>query len=105
VTTRTEKIRKLRALGRSPNPHEAASALEMARKLEARAITAKGAALAIASLFEARGLTVRVRRHNAPWAGQGERRAFNVEISYRVSKAKVFRPRRDLKIDIVEFGA
>src|SRR5262245_49319467 len=102
MTTQTEKIRKLRALGRSSNSHEAALALEMARKLEAKAATAKGAARAIAALFEERGLSVHMRRHNAQetlnW-----RRTFDVEISYRVSKAKVFLPRHTLKIEITEF--
>jgi hypothetical protein len=38
MTTRTEKIRKLRALARSPNEHEAALALAKAQSLYACAI-------------------------------------------------------------------
>jgi hypothetical protein len=52
MTTRTEKIRKLRALARSPNKHEAALALEKAQQLERT--TAKAIAIAIGATQRAR---------------------------------------------------
>src|SRR6516225_6049432 len=67
ITTRAEKIRKLRALGRSPNEHEAARALQKARELESRMPTAKGIALAIVALLETRGLRLPQPRW-LPWA-------------------------------------
>ena len=98
MTTRAEKIRKLRALGRSPNKHEAAAALQKARELEPK--TAKGVAQDIASLLVERGLKVRVRRHGLRPSGG---RAFDVEIDYRTSRARVFRPRHYLGITIIEY--
>jgi hypothetical protein len=62
MTSQTEKVRKLRALARSPNRHEAALALAKAQALEPS--TAKAIAHAIARLLEARGLMVRVRRRS-----------------------------------------
>jgi len=41
MTSRRDKIRKLRALARSPNKHEAALALEKAQAFEAKMLTAK----------------------------------------------------------------
>lgn len=105
MTTQTEKIRKLRALGRSPNPHEAAAALQKARELESRTPTAKGVALAIVALFEGRGLKARARRYKSDGYPSGRGPAFDVEIDYRISQAKTFRPRYQLKISIVEYDA
>jgi hypothetical protein len=42
MTTRKEKIRKLRALAQSPNKHEAAQALEKAQALESTIVSAPG---------------------------------------------------------------
>ena len=69
MTTQTEKVRKLRALARSPNRHEAALALALALAL-AKALepkTAKAIAHAIAQLLETRGLIVCVRRRSGAW--------------------------------------
>jgi hypothetical protein len=73
MTMRKEKIRKLRALARSPNRHKAALALAKAKAkaLEHRneEVTAKEVARAIVRLLEARGLSVRVRpRNSAEWS-------------------------------------
>jgi hypothetical protein len=65
MTTQTEKVRKLRALARSPNKHEAALALAKAQALESK--TAKAIAYAIEQLLKERELTVRVRRHSGEW--------------------------------------
>ena len=65
MTTQTEKVRKLRALGRSPNKHEAAAALAKAQALESK--TAKAIAHDVAQLLKTRGLTVRVRRRSAEY--------------------------------------
>jgi hypothetical protein len=64
MTSQYEKIRKLRALGRSPNKHEAAAALAKAKELEDKAakFNAKDVAYAIGQLLEARGMRVQVRR-------------------------------------------
>lgn len=62
MTTQREKIRKLRALARSPNHHEAASAKAKAEELERRQVTAKTLAHAIAQLLDRRGMKVRVNR-------------------------------------------
>ena len=40
MSTQREKIRKLRALARSPNKHEAALASQKALELEAKTVTA-----------------------------------------------------------------
>jgi len=103
MTTRAEKIRKLRALGRSPNPHEAASALQKARELESKTPTAKGVALALVALLEERGFTARARRYKPNGYPSGRGPSFDVEIDYRSSQAKVFRPRHQLQISIVEY--
>ena len=58
MTTRTEKLRRLHALARSPNKHEAALALAKAQAMESG--TAKAITQAIAKLLEARGMQVRV---------------------------------------------
>jgi hypothetical protein len=100
MTTRTEKVRKLRALGRSPNKHEAALALQKARELEPK--TAKGIAQDIASLLKEQGLKVRVRRYS-PQSRGARPPSFDVEIDYRTSQAKVFRPRHQLEITIIEY--
>ena len=63
MTTQSEKVRKLHALARSPNRHEAALAL--AKALEPK--TAKAIAHAIAQLLETRGLIVCVRRRSGAW--------------------------------------
>jgi hypothetical protein len=88
MTTRTEKIRKLRALARSPNKHEAALALEKAQQLERT--TAKAIAIAIGELLKERGLTVRVRRRDRlfrpaslPPAGPAGRRQFGSDRGRR----------------------
>jgi hypothetical protein len=101
MTTRTEKVRKLRALGRSPNKHEAALALQKARELEPK--TAKGIAMDIASLLKEQGLKVRVSRYNPSRYRSREGPAFDVEIDYRTSQARIFRPRHQLEITIVEY--
>jgi hypothetical protein len=65
MSTRTEKIRKLRALAHSGSgafPHEAAVALRMAEALEAKTPNAKAVAQAVAKVLKERGMTVRVRR-------------------------------------------
>jgi hypothetical protein len=70
-TTQREKIRKLRALGRSPNKHEAALALAKAQELESKTPNAKAIAHAIAQLLEASGVRVCVRRRSnaeGPWS-------------------------------------
>jgi hypothetical protein len=77
MTTRTEKVRKVRALARS-----AALALEKAQALEAR--TAKGLAQAVAQALEARGLVVRVRRRN----GEVPRSKVDVNVQYSVSRSR-----------------
>ena len=101
MTTRTEKVRKLRALARSPNKHEAALALQKARELKPK--TAKGVAQDIASLLKALGLKVRVSRHDRGYRQPGGP-SFDVEIDYRTSRAMTFRPRHYLEISIVEYG-
>jgi hypothetical protein len=110
MSTRVEKLRKLRALGRSPNPHEAARAWEKVRELEAGLPTAEGLAQDMVALLEARGLKVRVWR-NMPDTKRdsiGLERdgiGFDVDIAYRVSTAKeVYRPRHTLMISILEYG-
>jgi hypothetical protein len=100
-TTRAERIRLLRALGRSPNAHEAGLALQKARELEAKTPTPKGVALAIAALLKERGLTVQVRRYKPD--GSSAQKPFDIEIDYRSSQAKVFVPRYQLKITIVGY--
>jgi len=102
MTTRSEKVRKLRALGRSPNKHEAALALQKARELEPE--TAKGVALGIASLLKEQGLKVRISRHGQRPSRGPRPSSFDAEIDYRTSQAKVFRPRHYLEITIVEYG-
>jgi hypothetical protein len=64
-TTRKEQIKKLRALARSPNQHEAAQALEKAQAMEAKLGTGKIIAHTIAELLAARGLRVCVLRHRS----------------------------------------
>jgi Protein of unknown function (DUF2786) len=62
LSTQREKLRKLRALARSPNKHEAALALKKAQELESKIFGAKEIAHSIAQLFKARGMTVWVHR-------------------------------------------
>ena len=75
MTTQTEKVRKLRALARSPNRHEAALALAKAQALEPR--TAKAIAHAIAQLLAARGMQVRVRRRDVQYYCSRSRHSYH----------------------------
>jgi Protein of unknown function (DUF2786) len=100
-TTRSEKIRKLRALARSPNRHEAALALEMAEKLESKYLTARGVALAIEPLFSKRGLKVRVRRYRT---SEPYRNPVDVEVRYRRSRASYRPPGVEIMVTEYEGG-
>ena len=73
MTTQTEKVRKLRAVARSPNSHEAALALAKAQALESRTAKAIG-----------RGLTVRVRRRG--WDGRRSRA--DATVQYYCSRSR-----------------
>src|SRR6476469_3951069 len=89
MTSQYEKIRKLRALGRSPNKHEAAAALAKAKALEDKAakFNAKVIAYAIGQLLEARGIRVQVRRResaNDLWL----RSKFEAEVRYFRSQGR-----------------
>ena len=89
MSTQYEKIRKLRALGRSPNKHEAAAALAKAKALEDKAarFNAKAIAYAIGQLLKARGMRVQVRRRKTAedlWL----RPKFEAEVRYFRSQAR-----------------
>ena len=88
MTTRTEKIRKLRALTRDRGAfeNEAAVALAKAQALELR--TAKAIAWAIAQLLETRGLIVRVRRRGA----EEHRSRVDVDVRYFCSGKQQQKP-------------
>jgi hypothetical protein len=92
MTSRRDKIRKLHALARSPNKHEAALALAKAQAFEATMITAKALAQAVGRLLEARGMVVRVRPHRAEelrrellWKSKTD-----AEVRYRVSRSRLY---------------
>jgi hypothetical protein len=100
MTTRKEKIRKLRALARSPNKHEATLALAKAQGLEAE--TAKAIARAIAQLLQARGLVVRVKRREGlrdrgDWA-----KKVDADVRYFCSRDRHKQPFR-FEITVVEW--
>jgi hypothetical protein len=99
-TTRKEKIRKLRALARSPNKHEAAVALEKARVLEATFGTGKIIAHDIAPLLEARGLRVRVERYRA--AEVLKPKGVDVLIRYRQRRSNSSHAGPVYEIDVAE---
>jgi hypothetical protein len=80
-TTRKEQIKKLRALARSPNQHEAAQALEKAQAMEAKLGTGKIIAHAIAELLAARGLKACVQRHRS--SEQPMPKGIDVVVRYR----------------------
>jgi hypothetical protein len=99
-STPREKIRKLRRLARSPNPHEAALAAERADALEAKLLPAKTIAREIARLLAARGLSVRVRTRGADdWSAP----KVDAEVHYFVSLARRYQPRHRLKIEITDY--
>jgi hypothetical protein len=95
----TEKVRKLSALARSSNQHEATLALEKALELERK--TAKGIALAIATLLKERGLVVQARRHGGDVVRR--RDAIDAEVSYRTSRARRAPQHPYIKIEITEY--
>jgi Protein of unknown function (DUF2786) len=98
-TTRREKIRKLRALARSPNKHEAALALEKAEQLEAKTIGARDIALAIGSVLEQRGLAVRVRRR-----GYSKWPLAEAEVRYYMGRGRSWsRGGRCVEIDVAVY--
>ena len=94
MTTQSEKIRKLRALAKSPNRHETAAALAKAKALENR--TAKAIAQAIGQLLETYGLTVRVRRRHGR-----KRSEADADVEYFCSRAR--RSDHQLEILITEY--
>jgi hypothetical protein len=88
MSTRTEKIRKLRALAHSGSgafPHEAAVALRMAEALDAKTPNAKAVAQAVAKVLKERGMTVRVRRR----AREDDWRGYYWQGMYRMSASKI----------------
>jgi uncharacterized protein DUF2786 len=88
MTTRTEKeVRKLLRLSRdrAATKNEAAVALAMAQKLEAK--TAKAIAHDIAQLLEARGLIVRVRRRRSGENYHRPRPKVDTEVRYWCSQS------------------
>ena len=98
MTTAKESLRKLRALARSPNAHEAALALAKAQELEAKIVGAKEIAHAVAQLLKARGMTVRVRRRH------GKARAtsnVDAELEYFYSQSR-YPPWHRIEIAIIE---
>jgi hypothetical protein len=102
MTTKREKIRKLRALAKSPNKHEAALALAKAEALEARMrpTTAKAIAHAVAQLLEARGMKVRVKpRVRADESAL--RPKVDADVRYFVSRDR--RSKHQIKIEIIEY--
>jgi hypothetical protein len=103
MTTQREKLRKLRALARSPNKHEAALALAKAEELEGkiRDTGAKGIARAIAQLLETRGLVVRVRRRQ--WQERQSRSKVDADVRYGYSQARY--PWHRIEILITEYPA
>jgi Protein of unknown function (DUF2786) len=101
MTTRTEKVRKLRALARDKGAfaNEAAVALAKAQALEFR--TAKAIAHAIAQLLEARGMQVRVRRRRSagePWL----RSKVDADVRYFCSRSRYSRSHQIL-IEVAEY--
>src|SRR6266511_2255718 len=101
MSRRAEKVRKLLRLGRdkAATENEAAVALAMAQKLEAK--TAKAVAHAIAQLLEARGLVARVRRRRSgedysPWPIP----KVDAEVSYWCSRGTRY---HQFKIEITEY--
>ena len=102
MTSRRDKIRKLRALARSPNKHEAALALEKAQAFEAKMLTAKELAREIGQLLEERGKVVRVRRHPAQGLLRGSK--VDAEVRYRVSRSRLHMGPA-LRIEITEYDS
>jgi hypothetical protein len=104
MTSRRDKIRKLRALARSPNKHEAALALEKAQAFEATMLTAKALAHAVGQLLEARGMVVRVKPHRTKdeflWT-----LGVDAEARYRVSRHSrlYLGPSPSLCVEIIEY--
>lgn len=98
MTTRTEKVRKLRALARDKGAfaNESAVALAKAQALEFR--TAKAIARAIGQLLEARGMQVRVRRR-----GTEERWSrVDVDVRYFCSRSRYRQPHQ-IMIEVTEY--
>jgi hypothetical protein len=87
MTSRRDKIRKLRALVHSSNEHEAALALAKAQVFEAGMPTAKALAHEIEQLLAARGMKIRVQRHPVKELLWGTK--IDVEVRYRVSKSQL----------------
>jgi hypothetical protein len=104
MTSRRDKIRKLRALARSPNKHEATLALEKARAFEATMLTAKALAHAIEQLLKERGMVVRVKPHRTKDEFLWES-GVDAEVRYRVSRRNrlYLGPLPSLCIEITEY--
>jgi hypothetical protein len=88
MTTQREKVRKLRALARSPNSHKAALAKARAEELE-RKIQGSGAkALAheVARLLKAQGVAVRVRLRRGESERPGPR--VDADVCYFYSRSR-----------------
>jgi hypothetical protein len=103
LTTRKEKIRRLRALAQSAtNKHEAAVALEKARVLEATIGTGKIIAHDLAPLLEARGLRVRVERYRA--AEVLKPGGVDVLIRYRQRRSNSSHAGPVYEIDVAEWA-
>jgi hypothetical protein len=101
MTTRKEKIRKLRALARDKGAfeNEAAVALAKARELEDKTITAKALALAVCRMLEERGLVVRVR----PRRAEEYRTRPKVDVDVRYFNSRDTRSGQNIRIEITEY--
>jgi Protein of unknown function (DUF2786) len=99
MSTRAARIRKLRALARSPNRHEAALAKAKAQELDSRT-AAKEVARAIARLLEERGLTVHMKRRAG---SQRARPKVDAVVNYFVSRHRPDEGSPQLNIEIVEY--
>lgn len=100
-TTQTEKVRKLRALARSSNKHEAALALERAQALEPT--TAKAIAHDIAQRLAVRGLIVHVQRRGA--RGPQRRSKVDASVRFYCSRARRSWFAGQFDIEITEYPA
>jgi Protein of unknown function (DUF2786) len=100
MTTRKEKIRKLRTLARDKGAfeNEAAVAWAKARELEDRMITAKALALAVCRMLEARGLVVRVRPRRTE-----DRTRSKVDVDVRYFCSRDTRSGQNIRIEITEY--
>ena len=103
-TTRKEKIRKLYALAKSPNKHEAALALEKAQALESKSGTGKIIAHTIAQLLEARGLKVSVQRYRSESLRSPKlQKGTDVVVRYRDRRSSSWHIGPPYEIDISEW--